>query len=444
MVEEIFFVEEEKKVIVKHKVLIVENQLTVVDSLQGLLTSFGYDVVGFCSKGDDVLTAYQSLQPDIVFVDIMMEGEVTGIDVIARIREIGNPMVIFSAPTLENHLFDEVKKIRPDGFLTKPFNEDQLKATTEIALHRFFERNKEMTALKNTNSMQSMNIKELSETNAHLVVATWRERELKKELQETHRIIALQNKRILDSINYAQRIQQAIIPNSIEIDKVIANHFMVYKAKDVVSGDFPWVFKKGKYTYFGAVDCTGHGVPGAMLSMIGYLLLNGIVSNSFSTPATILKELHRQMVGILKQDIEGNNASDGMDIALCRINTEQNEVMYSGAHRPLYHLSNGEVFQYKGDRFPIGGIQYKGEYRFTDTRVIVNEGESIYFFSDGLPDQFGGDNKRKFGSKRIRNILTENEGKSMPEMKTVFEKELDYWMKDEKQLDDILMVGVKF
>lgn len=453
MIQEVGFLEKEQESVGKHKILIVEDMKVLADYMNELLLDFGYDVVGVCTKGEDVLEVYKKLQPDVIIVDITLEGEMTGIDVVNEVRSIANPTVIYSTSSMSDEVFEQAKKTKPDGFLKKPFDGEQLKATTGVAIHRFQERNKEMTALKDANSMQSMNIKELSETNAHLVVATWRERELKKQLKESleeleasKRIIEQQNKRIVDSINYAKRIQQAIIPNSIEISADLPNHFMIYHPKDVVSGDFPWVFKKDDYVYFGVVDCTGHGVPGAMLSMIGYLLLDGIVSSSLTapTPSIVLKELHTQIVKTLKQDVEGNNASDGMDIALCRINTVSSEVTYSGAHRPLYHLAAGGIKEYKGARFPIGGVQYKSEYLYEDVQFVAGDEEAIYFFSDGLPDQFGGEQNRKFGSKRIRNLILENKEKSMTEIGVLFDQQLTNWRGGQKQLDDILMVGVKF
>lgn len=437
----------------KHKVLIVEDVEIIADYLEESLTDLGYEVVDKCTRGEDAIEAYKEHEPDILFVEIILQGEMTGVDVVHKVREEGNPMVIYSTSNLAEDVLEDVKKTRPSGFLKKPFDTEQLKATTKIAHHKYLEERKRLEELLNKNNIQHMNIKELSETNAHLVAATWRERDLKKQLREsleelekTKQVIELQNRRISDSINYAKRIQQAIIPQQKEIENILDDHFTVYRPKDVVSGDFPWVYKKGDYIYFGAVDCTGHGVPGAMLSLIGHLLLNGIVNveNEVKTPAQVLIELHHKIVKTLKQDVEGNNASDGMDIALCRINTKEKEVMYSGAHRPLYHMSGGVVNQYKGDRFPIGGVQYKGQNNFTDTVLSVEEKDSIYFFSDGMPDQFGGEEKRKFGAKRIRKIIEDNDGKSMSEMKAVFESYLDKWMLEERQLDDILMIGVQF
>ena len=313
------------------------------------------------------------------------------------------------------------------------------------------ERIDQIQNLEQQNKIQAQNIKELSETNNHLIAATWRERELKqklaasiKELQESKSIIEFQNKRISDSINYARRLQKAILPSSKTISSVLKDHFMIYKPKDVVSGDFPWMFTQGNYVYLGVVDCTGHGVPGAMLSMIGYLLLNTIASSSDNkTPAQILFELHQQIVKTLKQAVEGNNASDGMDIGLCRIDCDKREIIYSGAHRPLLVFTDAKVEQFKGDRYPIGGVQYKRGNNFTDKKLQLKQGDTFYLFSDGLPDQFGGPNGRKYGMKRLRDFISSNTHLPMIELQRRFNDEIEDWMEDERQLDDILLLGVR-
>ena len=302
----------------------------------------------------------------------------------------------------------------------------------------------ELKKLKHDNDMLAMNVDELTTTNTHLISATWRERELKQELQSTKELVDRQHKSITDSINYAKRIQHALIPKFEEIQEEFKDSFMYFKAKDVVSGDFPWLYVRNKFVYIAAVDCTGHGVPGAMMSLIGHLLLNDLVSNYEPDPALLLTNLHWAVVKTLKQDVEGNETADGMDIAMCRIDIKSGEVQYSGAHRPLYHVRNKELTQYKGDKYPIGGNQYEGKNSFQNHIIPIEEGDAIYFFSDGLPDQFGGPNKLKFGPKKIRNILTENTHLTMEEQKNLFETLFTEWQGDEKQVDDLLMIGIKF
>ncbi len=434
------------------KVMIMEDMLSISSYLESLVEKLGFEVVATTQTGEDAMDLYLYHQPEVIFADIQLKGKMTGIDAIRQIKTQGNPMVIYITDTTKKDIVSEAKETRPDAYLKKPFDEAQFKVTTELALHSFQQYNEKITKLESTNNLQFQNIQELSETNAHLVAATWRERELKKqladsleELQKTKSIIELQNKRISDSINYAKRLQQAIIPNSKLISSVLEEHFMIYRPKDVVSGDFPWLMVKNDYVYIGAVDCTGHGVPGAMLSMIGYLMLDSIVGaeGQCKMPSEILLELHQGIVKTLKQDVEGNNASDGMDIGLCRINTKTREVVYSGAHRPLLIYSEGEIDQIKGDRFPIGGVQYKGKNYFTDSLINLKEGDSIYVFSDGLPDQFGGESKRKYGTKRIKQMILDNQGIPMEDINTKFENDINTWMEGERQLDDMLLIGMR-
>ncbi len=258
-------------------------------------------------------------------------------------------------------------------------------------------------------------------------------------------VLADTNKKITDSINYAKRIQNAIIPSIEEIQKDIRDTFMFYKPKDVVSGDFPYYYKKGDYLYYAAVDCTGHGVPGAMMSLIGHLLLNDILNDDeILSPAEVLTRLHWGVVKTLKQDDEDNKAADGMDIAMCRINLKNNEIEYSGAQRPLYHVRDGELTQYKGDKYPIGGNQYKGKNSYSNHIVSIEKGDSVFFFSDGLPDQFGGPDQLKYGPKKIRTGIMENINKSPKQIEKYFNKSYHDWMGNTKQIDDVLLIGIKF
>ena len=253
------------------------------------------------------------------------------------------------------------------------------------------------------------------------------------------------NKKITDSINYARRIQNAIIPMEEELKKEFEDFMMFYVPKDVVSGDFPWYYKRDGYIYIAAVDCTGHGVPGAMMSLIGYLLLNDIVNGEeLLEPSEVLLRLHRGVVQTLKQDVEGNNTSDGMDVALCRISLEEGEVQYSGAHRPLYLLRNNEIEQYKGSPFPIGGMQYRGRNKYKNKSFNFEKGDKIYFFSDGLPDQFAENGEDKYSPQRIRDMVIEHQDKSMKELENIFNEDLKNWMGEEKQLDDVLLMGISF
>lgn len=253
------------------------------------------------------------------------------------------------------------------------------------------------------------------------------------------------NKKITESINYARRIQGAILPDTKLIQSELPGAFILYKAKDVVSGDFPWHLKVGDDIYLAAVDCTGHGVPGALISLIGYFLLNDIVrSRKITDPGKILDSLDEGVTKTLRQDRAESKAKDGMDIALCKINPKKGEVEYAGAHRPLYLIKNGKLEEIKGNRFPIGGGKFRNQTNFGNTKIKVKKGDSIHFCSDGFPDQFGGPDNRKFGPKKIRELITKNHSKSAGDIHQVMKRAWENWKGDGKQTDDMLMIGVKF
>ncbi|WMN06359.1 PAS domain S-box protein [Marivirga arenosa] len=258
--------------------------------------------------------------------------------------------------------------------------------------------------------------------------------------------IASKNKKITESINYAKRIQGAILPNNQVIRQQLPDSFILYKAKDVVSGDFPWYIEVDDVIYIAAVDCTGHGVPGALISLIGYFLLNDIVrSQKITDPGVILDKLDAGVTSTLRQDRDDSTTKDGMDIAFCKIDKKKNQIEYSGAHRPLYYLhANGELDEIKGNKFPIGGGIYRNQTNFDNHKIKYKTGDSIYFCSDGFPDQFGGPQNRKFGPKRLRKTIVDNHGKNMDEMHVIFDEAWENWKADYKQTDDVLLIGIRF
>ncbi|HCT30503.1 MAG TPA: histidine kinase [Bacteroidales bacterium] len=255
------------------------------------------------------------------------------------------------------------------------------------------------------------------------------------------------NRKITESINYAQRIQTSILPNNRLIRQHLPKSFVFYHPRDVVSGDFPWFFLKDDFIYIAAVDCTGHGVPGALLSFIGYFTLNNVVDHDSSYSASkILDLLHYGVRRTLKQDRPDAEARDGMDIALCKIDNKNNILHYAGAHRPLFLLRKGELLEFKGDRKAIGGIPHpkKGEEEFTNHHIDIQTGDKIFFFSDGLPDQVGGEEKKKYGPMRIRDIIMGNQTLSMPQYAELFAKDFEEYKGNNKQVDDVLLIGIEF
>ncbi len=254
------------------------------------------------------------------------------------------------------------------------------------------------------------------------------------------------NKSITESINYAQRIQSAILPDYRVIREHIPHSFMLYRPRDVVSGDFPWFFIKDDNIFIAVVDCTGHGVPGALLSFVAYFTLNTIVDHDGSiTAGGVLDALHIGVRRTLKQDRDDASARDGMDIALCKISKKNREVHFSGAHRPLFLLRGQEFSQFKGNQKAIGGIPpaKKKEDNFTDHVINYETGDKILFFSDGLPDQIGGPDGRKYQANRIKDGVLTHPEFSMEQFFEYFEQDFQQWKGDNKQIDDILLIGIE-
>jgi serine phosphatase RsbU (regulator of sigma subunit) len=269
------------------------------------------------------------------------------------------------------------------------------------------------------------------------------------ERKEAELEILSVNKKITESINYAKRIQSAIIPDTKILQNALPNSFVYYKPRDVVSGDFPWFVyaPEDGLIYVAAVDCTGHGVPGALISLIGYFILNDIVNQHHNfTSGEILDLLDQGVTKTLRQDDSASTTRDGMDIGLCKINLKTQELEYSGAHRPLYFVQNGEIIEVKGDRFPIGGGQHKKRTGFTTTKLKYNQSDQIYIFSDGLPDQFGGaeNSLMKYSPRKLRDVILENQNLNMNEMYNTIDHSFESWKGNHKQTDDVLLLGIKF
>lgn len=267
------------------------------------------------------------------------------------------------------------------------------------------------------------------------------------EAKQIEHEIQDKNRKIEDSINYAQRIQSSILPDIRAVREYLPKSFIYYKPRDVVSGDFPWFFTRGHDIYIAVVDCTGHGVPGALLSFVGYFLLNNIVDRDRNmTAAEVCDLLHFGVRKTLKQESEEAEARDGMDIAFCKINHVDKEVQFAGAHRPLYHLRNGELTEYKGDRKAIGGIPHrkKEEENFTNYVVKYKRGDKFFFFSDGLPDQLGGPEDKKYSPKRIRDLILEHKDLPIEQYSNLFADDFENWKGESKQIDDVLLIGIEF
>ena len=266
----------------------------------------------------------------------------------------------------------------------------------------------------------------------------------KEEIEE-------KSKDITDSINYAQKIQEAILPSSQEITKHLPHHFVLYKPKDIVSGDFYWFSSRNGRTLITAADCTGHGVPGAFMSMIGNSLLNEIVNEKGETkPSEILQKLKMGVIKSLSQTGEAGTQKDGMDIALCSFDLDKYQVEFSGAFNPLLRIRNEELLETRSDRMPIGIYSDDGGQEFTNHTFEMKKGDVYYIFTDGFVDQFGGPKGKKFMGKRFKSLLMEIHKKPMREQMDILDTTIEDWKAHQmsngtayEQIDDILVIGVR-
>ncbi len=257
-----------------------------------------------------------------------------------------------------------------------------------------------------------------------------------------------QQKSITDSIYYARRIQRAVLPRDAFVKKVLPEHFVLYKPKDIVSGDFYWVVRKAATVLIAVADCTGHGVPGAFMSMLGVSLLNDALSKNLKRffegnlkASDMVEELRKRVKKSLRQSSQDALTKDGMDLAFCIIDFDTNYLQYSGAYNPLLIIRNGELIKLKATRNPVG--IYIKEKPFENHEMQLQEGDRLYMFSDGYIDQFGGENNEKFMTKNFQNLLLDIYDKPMAEQKQILEETFIDWMGDYEQVDDIVVLGFK-
>lgn len=264
------------------------------------------------------------------------------------------------------------------------------------------------------------------------------------ELHKQKALVDKKNANITSSINYAQRIQEAILPSDTLINAALPDSFVFYVPKDIVSGDFYWFFDNDTHTYIAAVDCTGHGVPGAFMSLIGHSLLRDVVTEKgLVNPSKILDAMHVGIMKGLKQDKEESNNKDGMDASLCIIDKQDKKLLFAGAHNPLVYIQKGELHEIKGDRYSIGGRKKLYAEHFTEHEVSLDSETNFYLFSDGFQDQFGGPKGRKFMRRQLKEKLLAIHHLPMKDQGKLMEQEFYQWMGFEKQLDDVLLMGFK-
>ena len=271
-------------------------------------------------------------------------------------------------------------------------------------------------------------------------------REKEKIAQEVLRQrdrLAVAMKNLTDSIRYAQKIQQALLPSDYYFKRLLPASFILFIPRDIVSGDFYWINEKNGKVFFTAADCTGHGVPGALMSMIGFQMLDKIINDQeVETPSEILNILNQGIATTFSRGEESILLKDGMDLSFCTLERKMNTLEFAGAFNALYLVRDNNLLQYKGDRVSVG-LGEEENQRFSNHRIELQEGDKIYLFSDGYADQFGGPNGKKFMYRRFRHLLLSIADMPMHRQKEFIYETFLSWKGDLEQVDDILIIGVE-
>jgi serine phosphatase RsbU (regulator of sigma subunit) len=263
-------------------------------------------------------------------------------------------------------------------------------------------------------------------------------------IEQQKALVEEQHQDITDSIKYAQRIQGAILPPKNLWEKILPNSFVLYMPKDILSGDFYWIEETKDYVYVAAADCTGHGVPGALISIVNYNLLNkAVLEKGLVLPSDILDAVNLWLTESLHQTYRESAVRDGMDVTLIAIHKHSNEVLFTGANNPIYIISNGELKQIKGDKFPVGAFVEDKIQKFTTKRFTVEKGDFIYLFSDGFADQFGGGNGKKYKYAPFQQKLVSISNLPLSEQRKLMKNEFNRWKGDLEQVDDVLLIGIR-
>ncbi len=270
------------------------------------------------------------------------------------------------------------------------------------------------------------------------------EKDLKEKINYQKDEIERQKKELTESIKYASYIQNALLTSQQELKKLLPEHFVIFIPRDIVSGDFYWIAKRKSDLIIAVADCTGHGVPGAFMSILGITLLSEIINRaSYNSAGSILNQLRESVMRALNQRGVDEEQKDGIDMAICIINTETNMLEFAGAFNPIYVVKKNRLIEMHGDNMPIGIAAFE-ENSFTNHKYNLEEDDVVYLFSDGFVDQFGGPEGKKFKYQPFRNLLLNISNLPMHVQKNELITKFNQWKGNLPQLDDVLMFGFRY
>lgn len=441
-------------------ILLIEDCDISSKIVKYIVESIGHQVIEIFRTGEDLLTYVDDYveSVDLILIDINLAGKLNGIQTISKLQKKYSIPFIYITAYDEEDTLQIAKRTKPIAFLSKPINRSVLLSqlqifsynTTALAAYKeekeqriryLEEENKTLKKKKQTLKAQ---VDELTANNQHLISATWRERDMKEELRLAKDTIEQKDAKIEECIHYAQTIQQAITSGIETLTPYFTQTSLISTPKEGVSGDFPWTYTTKDAVYFAAIDCTKHGVPGAMLAIVTNLLLDTLCGSKTAATNVLLETLHQKLVQVFKQsDSNELNESSGLDIALCKYHKEKREIEFSGAHRPLLIVKkDGELVEIDGSDRPVGDIKLENK-PFTSERIKVDQEDKVFIFSNGYLDQAGGKNNSKFGMKRFRKLIKNNAKRTVVEIEEELKTAWDTWKEEQPQMDDVLIMGVQ-
>jgi len=420
----------------ENKILIVDDERMVIMQVSELLAAQGYQY-NFVSKPHLLMKKIAAEEFDLILLDINMP-DIDGITLLTQLKhheQYRKIPVIMMTGDANDQTLATCFKYGVEDYVTKPIHEVVLMARVNsvITRQRYLKKNLEQQKLLTTR------LEELKHKEALLI-------EQKNALEKAVNYIT-------ESIDYAQNIQQALLFSANQLQHLLPESFVLLKPLDVVSGDFYWCAEvahaQGTKTVLAAVDCTGHGVPGAFMSLIANACLDQLIKwQQMVSPEAILAQLHQLILNALRQNVTANQ--DGMEMSICVIDTQAQQLAFAGARSPLLYIQDDEVQLIKGDSTPIGGSWGADDRMFTEHQIPLKASTTFYLFSDGYLDQFGGKNNKKFLKSQFIDLLQKVHTRPLEEQKTTLETQLYEWMetgnttdKPITQTDDILVIGFR-
>lgn len=394
----------------KHTILIVDDNLQNVDLLADLFDNEGYNSI-VATNGDDAIHAAKVRVPDLIILDIMMPG-IDGFEISDKLKQDSNtreiPIIFLTAKADEDSVLSGFKHGAVD-YITKPF----------------------------------IGVELLSRVKTHIEIS-----DVKKESLRQQKLILKKHDQLMESITMASLIQNAALPAEEFVNQFLPQYFVLSLPKNVVSGDFYWIKQLENKIYIAVADCTGHGVPGAFMSMLSIAYLNELVDyERILAPNSILDEMRKKIKRAMHQDRRRDTISDGLDIALVVLDLNNKEMEFSGANRPAFILRNipdkplPEVYRLVPDKMPIA--VHAKEIPFRKEWFPLEENDEIFLFSDGFIDQFGGEYGEKYKVKRFKKLLQTIYGKPTSEQKSLMLKAFYDWQGNQNQIDDVMVLGLK-